>query len=209
LTEVIVDVVVEGKITDQEGVEEVLQSIADMNPSSGILRITCEDTGLQGRIGLAHGGYIVGAKVNVTNETGYEAVCKLLTVKHGNYAILDPGRQQSPELNQTLWMKVEKVIPKLRNLPATPQIFMEADPSVLRANIEKPSGQIDLYVPVERDTRLDSTKGTVGALKSKTRQHDQASWRFYMTSLLTVCALIAIAVFIHEYGNVLMKLLHR
>ena len=111
-----VDVVVEGKITPEEGMDEVLQTMVDMKSLvHGILRVTCGETSVNGRIGFAHDGYILGAKVNVTNETGYEALRKLLSITQGNYAVLDAAdQQQHSELNQTLWIKAQKIIPEIR-----------------------------------------------------------------------------------------------
>lgn len=203
------DVVVEGKITPEEGMDEVLQTMVDMKSLvHGILRVTCEQTGVNGRIGFAHDGYILGARVNVTNETGYEALRKLLSVTQGNYAVLDAAdQQQQSELNQTLWIKAQKIIPVLKNLPETPESLTEANPAVLKANVEKPGGQIDLNVPVEKPAGDNSTKNQVADVKSKARRPDQASLRFLLTLVILATVIFVLTTVVSQYGDTLFKMI--
>ncbi|MBZ0188958.1 MAG: hypothetical protein K8F91_22125, partial [Candidatus Obscuribacterales bacterium] len=116
------DVIIEGKINSEEGVDEVLRTCAEIKSvKTPILRINDNLSELQGRIAFSQGGYIIGAKVSATGEVGYEAVRKLLMVSEGNYAILDPLRKHIAEVNQSLWIKVDKLVPLLPNLPESPE----------------------------------------------------------------------------------------
>src|SRR5271154_4192409 len=83
-----------------------------------LLRISSDN--IAGRIGFGPGGYILGGCIDETGELGYTAVKKLLTLASGNYAVLDTGRDLSPEVNQTLWIKGEKVLEIWPNLPDSP-----------------------------------------------------------------------------------------
>lgn len=122
------DVIVEGQITKEEGIADILQTVLDLksvfNP---VLRITCSETSLQGRICFCRGGFMLGGQINNTAESGWDAIRKLLQVKDGSYAILEPETDNVPELNQSLWIKVERVLPMLRNLPQSVDVLLYAD----------------------------------------------------------------------------------
>ncbi len=121
------DVIVEGKITKDEGIKEVLQTVLDLkqvfNP---VLRITQDDGLLEGRIGFCRGGFILGGEVS-NKENGWTAIKSLLEIKEGNYAILEPKSDNVPEVNQSLWIKVERIMPLLNNLPSSPDVLLVAD----------------------------------------------------------------------------------
>ncbi len=105
------DIVIEGIITAEEGLNEVIETIIHLKSvPSALLRVSCKEAGLQGRIGFGAGGHILGGCINDTGEVGYPAIKKLLTVKSGNYAVLDMGHEHVPEVNQTLWIKGEKIL---------------------------------------------------------------------------------------------------
>ena len=102
------DIVIEGKITPDEGLGEVIQTVLDLkNVPNAVLRITSSQGDLQGRIGFAQGGFILGGKISSPEETGYPALRKLLSILNGTYAILDPvvapRCQTSTRLSQ--WIK--------------------------------------------------------------------------------------------------------
>ncbi len=189
------DVIIEGQITESEGMDEVLQTVAELKSvQTPILRINEEGTELQGRIAFSQGGYIIGAKVNITNEVGYPALRKLLLVKAGNYAILDPLRRSIAELNQSLWIKAEKLVDLLPNLPDTPDGLMDAHPIEREVgSVARPkTGQIDLTVPLEKEFNEQGeqiNKPTQVSTKAKARKFDLGVWRamkFVLAAVVTV-----------------------
>jgi hypothetical protein len=193
------DVIYEGKITPEEGMAEAIQNVIDIGNANGILRITCEETGVQGRIGFSVGAFVVGAKVNFTNEVGYPALRKLMAIQKGNYAVLDPGRQIPQELNQTLWIRGSAIVPLLPNLPESADALIDGNPNVLKAQVERPgTGQRDFNVPVERD--LSEPETTVGSLGSKSRQFNVAAWRTFVTIVVLLVS-IFIVLLLAQYGQ--------
>jgi hypothetical protein len=142
-----VDVIIEGQINSQEeSIEEVVTSVAALKTcQTPILRLTDETSELQGRILFSQGGFLLGGKVNVTGETGYEAIKQLLTIKKGNYAVLDPGRRSTADLNQGLWLNYDKILEQLSNLLQEADKIVDLPPERINDSAVRPkSGQIDL-----------------------------------------------------------------
>ncbi|HEY9787653.1 MAG TPA: hypothetical protein V6D17_19855 [Candidatus Obscuribacterales bacterium] len=196
------DVIVEGKITPDEGIDEVIQTVIDLKAvPHAILRVTCTDSDLQGRVAFSQGGYILGGCLTETGETGYSAVKKLLTIRNGNFAILDPGRTYVPEVNQSLWIKGERVIEMLPNLPETVDPLLDADPTKLAQKVESTTiGRID--AKVERpETEEPSTPSIVGDVKSKTRQLDLAGYRLVRAVFLYGMAAVVGAYIAMQFGS--------
>ena len=55
------DIIIEGIVTKDEGMNDVLETIIHLKSASTILlRISCKEEGLHGRIGFGTGGYILG-----------------------------------------------------------------------------------------------------------------------------------------------------
>jgi hypothetical protein len=186
-----VDIIIEGKITPEEGMSEVIQTVIDLkNLQNPILRISSSDSDLQGRVSFSS-GHILGGRINNTDETGYPAIRKLLSITDGNYAILDPGRQHITDVNQTLWIEANKVVQMLPNLPQTPEVLMDinaeynpnAEVKARVANMDLKAGKID-----------DGEKPTVTDVKSKARSFDQGTWFFFKLFLWVVGTLIVSAV---------------
>lgn len=122
------DVIIEGKITAEEGLDGVLQTLIELKSvERAILRINSFDEHFQGKIGFAIGGYILGARIEETGEIGYSAVRKLLLVQNGNYAILDPEKQNLYEISQSLWIDASKLLNQLPDLPPSPETFQNPD----------------------------------------------------------------------------------
>ena len=170
--EVSVDVVVEGKINREESMREVVQTVLELKTlANPVLRITDEESDLQGRIAFAQGGYIIGAKVNNTEELGYEAVRKLLSIRNGNYAVLDPGRTPFTDINQTLWLLGTRVIESLPNLPASPEALLDANPQRLSSS-PRPA----------QESAQQSSATPITSVKSKSRAFNKSSW--YMLQLV-------------------------
>ncbi len=137
------DVIIEGRITSEEGMDEVLRTCAEIKTvKTPILRINDNESELQGRIAFSQGGYIVGAMISETGETGYDAVRKLLMIENGNYAILDPLRRHISDINQSLWIKIERLVPLLPNLPVNPEGLVDTPPEIVSGSLK--SGQVDI-----------------------------------------------------------------
>lgn len=180
------DVIIEGKITADEGIDEILKTCAEIKSvNTPVLRINDNDSGLQGRIGFSQGGYIIGARLVPSGEVGYEAIRKLLSVQDGNYAILDPLRKHVTDVNQSLWIKVEKIVPLLPNLPEEPTGLVDPHPNELKKDT---GGQIDLASNAaleKKDPEEDSGPVTLDA-KSPSRKFDMGHWRFFRAALLVL-----------------------
>lgn len=183
------DVIIEGKITDSEGIDEILRTCAEIKSVNfPILRINDNDSGLQGRVGFSQGGYIIGAKIIPSGEVGYEAVRKLLSVSEGNYAILDPLRKHVSDVNQSLWIKVDKIVPLLPNLPEDPVGLIDPHPN----EVQKEKGsQIEIAkstkAPAEKIIEPEATTGhvTVSA-KSPSRKFNLGFWRVFRTAFFVL-----------------------
>jgi hypothetical protein len=173
-----VDVVVEGKINQDEPMREVIQTVLELKTlANPVLRITDEDSELQGRIAFSQGGYIIGGRVNNTDEIGYDAVRRLMSIKNGNYAVLDPGRNQFTDINQTLWLMASRVIDSLPNLPASPDSLVDANPDRLAAVSGRSAGNTQA-APVP-----------ITSVKSKARTFNKSSWYMLQLFFIAVFAL--------------------
>lgn len=189
------DVIIEGKITSEEGVDEVLRTCAEIKSvNTPILRINDNTSELQGRIAFSQGGYIIGAKIANTGEMGYDAVRKLLLVSDGNYAILDPLRKHITEVNQSLWIKVDKLVALLPNLPESSEGLVDPHPDRIEASIVRPkTGQIDIsgafaQAAVE-DRAAPVDKGPAPVVvdaKSRSRRFNIGAWRVFRAGLVII-----------------------
>jgi hypothetical protein len=202
-----VDIVIEGKITTDEGMADILQTVIDLkNLPNAILRLTSLGDEIQGRIAFAQGGYILGGRVNNTDETGYPAVRKLLSITEGNYAILDPGRTHVADVNQTLWIKASRVLDYLPTLPPSPEVFLDgADVNSINTTVEKAQfDPMDLraHAPDER-----GTSGLVANKKSKTRTFDLGTWRI-LKVLFLFAVVMLLAVGITQYWDQILAYFH-
>jgi hypothetical protein len=198
------DIVIEGKITPDEGLAEILQTVVDLkNVPNAVLRVTSAQGDLQGRIGFAQGGYILGGKINATEETGYPALRKLCQIKTGTYAILDPGRTQMSDVNQTLWIKAASVIGMLPELPESPESLLDGG-NLGSINTTVDKAQLD---PMDLKVAKHATGDLVGTKGSKARQHDAAAVRNMRLFLVLFVALL-VAAGIAEYWDSIVGMLH-
>ncbi len=163
------DVIVEGKITKEETITDILRTCSEI-PSikTPILRINDSSSDVQGRIAFSQGGYILGAKVNPSGETGWAAIRRLVKIQDGNYAVLDPMRKRVTELNQSLWIKTDKLLALMPNLPDDPSGLIdpqesEAVSETLRPKDVEQQGEQTLILKRE---------------KSKSRQYNAGAWSF-------------------------------
>lgn len=196
------DVIVEGKITPEEGIDEVIQTVIDLKSvPHAILRVTCTDSDVQGRVAFSQGGYILGGCLTESGETGYSAVKKLLTIRHGNYAILDPGRTYVPEVNQSLWIKGERVIELLPNLPESVDDLLDADPNKLSAKVDSTSiGRIDVKVD-KVDSEAAPPQSMTIDVKSKARKFDLSGFRLWRQMFFYGVAAAAGAFVALQFGS--------
>lgn len=126
------DIIIEGNLTSDEGMNDLLETIIHLKTvPNALLRISSTEANIKGRVGFGPGGYILGGCIDDTGEVGYTAVRKLLTLASGNYAVLDTGRDPTPEVNQTLWIKGEKVLEIWPNLPESPDKLLDVNGSLL------------------------------------------------------------------------------
>ncbi len=115
------DIIIEGHLTSDEGMNDLLETIINLKTVPNLLlRISSNTENIRGRIGFGPGGYILGGYIDDTGELGYTAIKKLLTLTSGNYAVLDTGRELTPDVNQTLWIKGERILEIWPNLPDSP-----------------------------------------------------------------------------------------
>jgi hypothetical protein len=201
----VVDVIVEGKITAEEGVDEVLQTLIDLKTvANPVLRINCLDARFQGKIGFAQGGFILGAKIDETGELGYPAVRRLLMVRNGNYAILDPEKQVVQDINQTLWIDAEKVIQVLPDLPQSPESLVGAHPSAATTTLVS-----DRYEEPPPVTRRPAERASVGGVNSRARQFDASDWRRRYAILFGLAVILIMLVAGYMYfGDQIWALIH-
>jgi len=182
-----VDIVVEGKIDPEGGMREVLETILRLKSvQNGLLRISSNDRTLSGRIAFSQNGYILGGRVDDPGEIGYQAIRKLLSVKDGNYAVLDGGRTHVPEVNQTLWISVEQILPILSDLPEALDQFIEGNLGALPSLERTKTGHINLYSKEWKD-RADPATSDV---QSKARQFDRVNWR---TTIMFLWCIVILA----------------
>ncbi|CAM6000042.1 unnamed protein product [Sphagnum balticum] len=221
------DVVIEGKITPDQDIADVIQTVIDLkNMPNLVLRVTDEDSDLQGRVAFREGGYILGARVNHTNECGYDAIRLLLSIKSGNYAILDPGRTPNSDTNQTLWISADKVLNLLPALPESPETLLGIDPASRAEQafahpsatlINLPSAGAPSKKPndtIHSGHDVSSTSGDipVAAVTGKATQTNENSHvatkskaRTYVRSKLYSIELIGIAILALILGTIVLR----
>jgi hypothetical protein len=191
-----VDIVLEGKIDPQEGMTEVLETVLQLKSiNNAILRLSSADNVVSGRVAFSQNGYILGGRLDESGETGYPAIRKLFSIKDGNYAVLDVGRTHIPEVNQTLWIKAEYLLPVLSNLPESPDGIIEGNRDILDKEKAK-TGHINLRTKEWKDAPGPATVD----VQSKARKFDVGAWR--STVMLLWClVLVAITAGVVQYWD--------
>ncbi len=115
------DVVFEGRLTEEVQLRDVLRKILEKRPSGNLLlRISTTQRDCDGKLCIVDGRFITAAIVSTTRETGYLAVRKLLGVTEGNFACLRPSQGDSLNIPISLNIELEKVIPLVPHLPESP-----------------------------------------------------------------------------------------
>lgn len=215
----LVDVVIEGKITPEEDIADVIQTVIDLkNMPNLVLRVTDEDSDLQGRVAFREGGYILGARVNNTNECGYDAIKMLLSIKTGNYAIIDPGRTPNSDTNQTLWISADKVLNLLPELPDTPDTLLGIDPaSRAEQNFVHPSStlsNLSAAIPAhskDADAVPNNTNTSQTTSENPTETNENSAVtakskaRTYVRSRLYSIELVGVAILALILGTIVLR----
>lgn len=112
------DVVFEGRLTDEVQLKNVLQKILEKRPSGNLLlRVATSARDLDGKLCIVDGRFITAAIISNTRENGYSAVRRLLSIEEGNFACLRPSPDDSLSIPYSLNIELEKIIPLVPNLP--------------------------------------------------------------------------------------------
>lgn len=162
------EVVFEGRFSEEEGISEVLQDIRALkNNEVGILRISSPSQSVNGRVILYKGQYVIGGVLTETGETGYAAVRKLLSVEDGNFAYIDLEGEKPEEECESVCMDVQALLDLGRPLP-------ETFPGMVVAEGVQPFKKIDPKIEqaaerIREATQTPSAKSTpeVAALRKK------------------------------------------
>lgn len=181
---------------------DLLETIIHMKTvPNALLRISSSKENIKGRIGFGPGGYILGGCIDDTGELGYTAVKKLLEVASGNYAVLDIGRELSPELNQTLWIKGEKVLEIWPNLPDSPDHLLDVNGSLLSV-LQTPTPTKN--VKDDKDQSISRVRFT--AIKVGKKIHRKRNIAIVLSSALLILVLFLMVVM---FGNRILPSLHK
>ena len=182
---------------------DVIETVVELkNFPHLVLRISDKESDLEGRISFSHGGYILGGKINNSECYGYPAIHKLLSIKNGNYAVLDPGPQQISDINQTLWIMSERVMNSLPNLPDSPVDLFDhtGDHDEQRAaNAELAASAVFTGIAFgrsEAESHEPPPKSTIGSVKNPARAFNKGFWYFIQwvcVVLFCLCVALGIA----------------
>lgn len=191
------DIIIEGIITAEDGMNDVIETIIHLKSvPNALLRVSCKEAGLQGRVGFGPGGHILGAHIDDTDEIGYPAVKKLLTVRTGNYAVLDMGHEHTTEVNQTLWIKADKILEIWPDLPDSPRNLLGASLSSIPA--------LQRALPTTGEQKSES----LSRLKQhygKSKEHEAHLTRWHLALRLSWLLVTLLFVFIIvRYGHTLL-----
>lgn len=107
-----------GKIWQNRRTREVLWTLLKLQKvESGILVISNQKNKMEGEIGVFHGIFLTGAKINGSNETGYAAMKRLLEVEEGSFNYYDYTEHGLGDLDQNLKLRITQIINLMPNLP--------------------------------------------------------------------------------------------
>jgi len=107
-----------GKIWQNRRTREVLWTLLKLQKvEAGILVISSSKNKMEGEIGVFHGIFLTGAKINGTTETGYPAMKRLLEVEEGSFNYYDYSEHGLADLDQNLKLRITQIINLMPNLP--------------------------------------------------------------------------------------------
>jgi len=193
------DIIIEGTLTSDEGMNDLLETIIHLKTvPNALLRISSSKENVKGRVGFGPGGFILGGCIDDTGENGYAAIKKLLTLTSGNYAVLDTGHDLSPEVNQTLWIKGEKVLEIWPNLPESPDKLFDVNGSLL--SVMKPPAA----TKVPKDQR-DESISRVRFTAIQTDRENPYRKRNFAILLSSTLLIMLLLLMVTMFGNKIME----
>jgi len=109
------EVLQEGQLHDETDMNRVMEHLLAHRDKHSIVRITSDPIAVNGKIAVASGGMIVGARES-GGDTRYNALRKLLGVRTGTYAVLEAEPEEFEKMNQKVYIKIERVLPVLTKI---------------------------------------------------------------------------------------------
>lgn len=137
-----------------------------------------------------------------SGEQGWAAIRRLVEIQDGNYAVLDPMRKRVTELNQSLWIKTDKLLALMPNLPDDPSSLIDPQESESVAETLRPK---DISSQSEQTLILKKEK-------SKSRQYNAGAWSFMrlLIFIILACALgYGYITYKEQINNSLQTILHK
>ena len=115
------EVVFDGRINADLSLRQVLENVVAHKPDGKlIVRIACHERQFEGRICIADARFITAADLANSDETGYGALKKLLSVSEGQFACLRPNAGDNVYQVPSLNIELVKIIPLMPELPESP-----------------------------------------------------------------------------------------
>jgi hypothetical protein len=189
------DIIIEGNLTSDEGMNDLLETIIHLRTiPNALLRIASAEEKIKGRIGFGAGGYILGGCLDDSDEVGYSAIKKLLSIKSGNYAVLDTGREPSGEVNQGLWIKGEKILEIWPKLPDAPDSLLDINGTLMNVM------QAPLPSKIPKDER-DQSISRVRFTAIQTDKKNPYRKRNFAIILSSTLLVMLILLMITMFGN--------
>lgn len=114
-----------GKIWQNRRTREVLWTLLKLQKiEHGVLVISSPKQKMEGEIGVFHGIFLTGAKINGSNERGYAAMKRLLEVEEGSFNYYDYSAHGLGDLDQNLKLRITQIINLMPNLPVNIEAAM-------------------------------------------------------------------------------------
>lgn len=166
------DVVFEGRLTDEVQLRNVLLKIQEKRPSGNLLlRVATTARDCDGKICIVDGRFITAAIISGTRENGYTAVRRLLSIEQGNFACLRPSPDDSLSIPYSLNIELEKVIPLVPNLPESPNGLHDE-----KSLLDKVFGS-NAFDPIEQKPQIQPEVQSNGDTARTAAQNPNASWQ--------------------------------
>lgn len=120
------ELVFEGSLTENCSVADLLREILKLQDHSefGLLRISSRQ--VQGKVLISRASHIAGAVAHGIADS-YEALKFLLSAGKANFAYLATASSSVREVEQTLYISIEKVLGCLPNLPDSSNLLFDQD----------------------------------------------------------------------------------
>src|SRR5438105_1733086 len=97
------DVVFEGALSKAWGMQDVLQAVVGVpNVPNGLLRVSCPERGIQGKISVSEASHIIGASTGLESDA-YDALRSMLCLHEGNFAFLDLACESQSDFGPSMF----------------------------------------------------------------------------------------------------------